>query len=360
MIPNRDNPDSPLASAVATACPTTAMPGSDGDFSPACHAGTEVPQFPLTDFVFEKPDFSFSAKVMAMKAAGWLAIGLDRLFGSRSRGRTGILTYHRLSPPIRGLPPPTHNVTPDQFRGHVAGLLDRGFTVWPLRELLRYSALGKPLPPRTIALTFDDGFQTVYTDAWPILREYRLPATLCLTTAYLGSSGPFPFDTWGREHRESLPPKCYRSLTVEQCREMAESGLIDVAAHTHTHRDLRGRPEEFREDLQISVDFLRATFGLSDVMFAFPYGARHAGFAGPELVAAAKRVGVNCGLTTDCSLNASGSDPFAWGRFNVFSWDDAATLAAKLDGWYTWAAHSKRAVARLLRGRRRIRTRAED
>jgi peptidoglycan/xylan/chitin deacetylase (PgdA/CDA1 family) len=293
-------------------------------------------------------DMASRANVAAMKAAGWLAIGLQRLLGPRSRGRMGIVTYHRFSPTIPGFPPPTQNVTPDSFRAHVAGFLNRGFTIWPLRELLRYNALGWPTPPRTIALTFDDGFQSVYTEAWPILREFHVPATIFLATAYLDSTAPFPFDSWGLDHCQRLPPSAYRPLTVAQCREMAESGLIDLGAHTHTHRDLRGQPDCFREDLQTSVDILAATFGLSEVMFAFPYGARYAGFADPELATAAKLAGVNCGLTTECSLIDSKSDPFAWGRFNAFEWDTPATLVAKLDGWYTWAAQLKQAVKRSL------------
>lgn len=283
---------------------------------------------------------------MAMKTAGYLAIGLRRLFGSRSCGRMGIVTYHRVSPVCPGVPPPTQNVTPDQFRGHVTGLLDRGFTIWPLRELLRYHAAGRPTPPRTIAMTFDDGLQSVYTEAFPILQELRVPATVFLATAYLNSARPFPFDTWGLDHQDALPPASFRPLTVEQCREMVASGLIDLGAHTHTHRDSRGWPERFQEDVQISVDFVRATFGLTDVMFAFPFGAKHSGFAGRELVAAAKLTGVNCGLTTECALIEAGSDPFEWGRFNAFEWDTAATLVAKLDGWYTWAARLKQLLKR--------------
>jgi peptidoglycan/xylan/chitin deacetylase (PgdA/CDA1 family) len=210
---------------------------------------------------------------------------------------------------------------------------------------LRLHALGTP-PPRTIALTFDDGFQSVYTHAWPVLREFRVPATIFLATAYLGSTAPFPFDTWGLKHRDALPADAYRPLSIEQCREMADGGLIELGAHTHTHRDLRGRPDAFREDVQISVDVLRSTFGASEVMFAFPFGGKHLGFAGPEMASAAKLSGANCGLTTDCALIESGSDPFQWGRFNAFAWDTAATLAAKLDGWYTWAARVKQFLKR--------------
>jgi peptidoglycan/xylan/chitin deacetylase (PgdA/CDA1 family) len=300
------------------------------------------------DFEPDKPGLASVANEAAMRSAAWLAIGLRRLFGSRSRGRMGIVTYHRVSPVIEGIPPPTHNVTPDRLRAHLQGLLDRGFTIWPLREMLRYHGLGKPTPPRALSLTFDDGYQSVYAEAWPILKEFAVPATVFLATAYLDSPAPFPFDSWGARFRGVLPPASYLPLTVAQCREMAEGGLIDLAAHTHTHRDLRGRPDAFREDLETSVDFLRSHFHLTDVMFAFPYGAKHAGFAAPDLVNAAKLTGVKCGLTTECSLIDSKCDPFEWGRFNAFAWDTAATLVAKLDGWYTWAARLKQAFKRTL------------
>ncbi len=323
-----------------------AFNGAPSGSTSAVGGAAEDVRLPMSDFAPGQAAFSSSAKDMAMKAAGWIGVGLQWLFGPRARGRTGILTYHRVSPMIPGVPPPTQNVTPDRFRGHMAGLLDRGFTIWPLGKMLGYHVLGRPMPPRTIALTFDDGFQSVHAEALAVLREFHVPATVFLATAYLGSRKPFPFDTWGLNYCEALPPAAFRPLTVEQCRELVDSGLIDLGAHTHTHRDLRGRPECFREDLQTSVDFLRTTFGLSNVMFAFPYGGVHLGFADPDLVAAAKLTGVNCGLTTECALIEEGSDPFQWGRFHVFPWDTVATLDAKLDGWYTWAARGKRATMR--------------
>ena len=346
MIPSRETPDRQGDCPMATLPDRMALPNAASRTSPGPSPSVEDPSLPLSDFALDKPDFASSLNIVAMKAAGRLAIGLARLFGSRAHGRMGILTYHRISPVVQGVPSPTHNVTPDRFREHVAGLLVRGFTVWPLAELLRYNAVGKPVPPRTIALTFDDGFQSVYTEALPILREFHVPATVFLATAYLDGTAPFPFDAWGRNHRDTLPPASYRPLTVDQCREMLDSGLIDLGAHTHTHRDMRGRPNLFREDLQISVDSLRTTFALTDVMFAFPFGAKHSGFSGPQLASVAKLTGVTCGLTTDCSLNNSGSDPFQWGRFNAFEWDTSATLVAKLDGWYTWAARVKRLAVR--------------
>jgi hypothetical protein len=135
---------------------------------------------------------------------------------------------------------------------------------------------------------------------------------------------------------------------------MVDSGIVQIGAHTHTQQDFRGRPDDLCVDLGTSVEITRQRFGIDEVAFAFPFGSPRRGHAGPELVDAAKRAGVSCGLTTDPILVDLRSDPFTWGRFNAFSWDSAATLAAKLDGWYSWAPRLRRrfeaTIRRVFRG----------
>jgi peptidoglycan/xylan/chitin deacetylase (PgdA/CDA1 family) len=170
----------------------------------------------------------------------------------------------------------------------------------------------------------------------------------------LDRAEPFSFDEWGLDYMNQAPAESYRPLTWDQCREMADAGLIEFGAHTHTHQDFRGRPDEFYADLQTSVEIVRERMGIDSVPFAFPFGSSRRGHAGPELVAAAKCSGVSCGLTTDPLLVDLQSDPFTWGRFNAFAWDTASTLAAKLDGWYSWAPQLKHrttgTIRRIFRG----------
>jgi peptidoglycan/xylan/chitin deacetylase (PgdA/CDA1 family) len=212
-----------------------------------------------------------------------------------------------------------------------------GFQFWPLRRLLLHHAKGLPVPPRTVAVTFDDGFESVYVHAWPVLRELQIPATVFLATAYMDGDDPFPFDPWGATHPGLIPPSSYRPLRWDQCRKMQSAGLVDLGAHTHTHRDFRGRAEQFEEDLATCVKVLRQQLHVEEVSFAFPFGRRHTGFSGDELMDAARRAGVTCGLTTEAELVDVQSDPFGWGRFNVYDFDTGETVAAKLEGWYSWA-----------------------
>src|SRR5262245_29063985 len=111
---------------------------------------------------------------MQTRAIANLAAGLDRMFGARAAECFGILMYHRVSPLMPGLPPPSINVTPRQFRLQMEGLLRRGFSVWPLRRVLEYHAAGEKIPNSVTVLTFDDGFQSFYIHALPILKDLNL------------------------------------------------------------------------------------------------------------------------------------------------------------------------------------------
>ncbi|MCA9141703.1 MAG: glycosyltransferase [Planctomycetaceae bacterium] len=276
-----------------------------------------------------------------IRAVSALGTAAFRTVGPKASGEFGILLYHRIAEEIAGIERPSINVPPRRFEQQIRGLVEAGYVFWPLRRLLDHVASGERVPPHVVTLTFDDGFESVYRNAWPILRELNIPATIFLATAYLDSTDPFPFDHWGLSHFRTVPPSSYRAMTLAQCREMAASGLIEFGAHTHTHEDFRDRADDFRSDLETNISTLKELFGQSDVLFAFPYGTPRLGFADESLTIAAREAGVRCALTTNSSLVERDDSPFAWGRFTVFSWDTSATIAAKIGGWYGWAPRLK-------------------
>ncbi|HEX5270897.1 MAG TPA: polysaccharide deacetylase family protein [Gemmataceae bacterium] len=277
-------------------------------------------------------------KHVGRHAVARLGGALNALLGSRAGGAFGILTYHRVTPRPDGAPAPTWNVTPRRFREQLGGLLARGYVAYPLRR-----ALAGPLPRGAFVVTFDDGYENVHRHAWPVLRDLGVPATVFLATAYLDAPSTFPSDDWPAAGSPDVPAESWRPLTTAQCLELRDGGLIDLGSHTHTHAVFTGRPALLAEDVRRSAEVLRERFGLSDATFSFPFG-----IFGPDLIAAARRPGLLCGLTTRAALVEPGSDPFTWGRFNVEEEDTPATLAAKLDGWYEWLL----APVRRLSGRR--------
>ena len=252
------------------------------------------------------------------------AISPLRLFGPAIRNAAGILTYHRVADNV-GSDPVMLNVSPRRFRRQITGLLRLGYQPLALRSLIEIQRRQQPFPPRTFAIVFDDGYSDIFRNAWPVLRELNVPATIFLATRYLDSDERFPFDDWSRDDATTARP-----LSTVECREMLDSGLVEIGSHTHSHTDFRERSAAFRIDLQESIDTLRSRFGIERATFSFPYG-----FTSPELNAIVRDLGLTCGLTADCQSVNAHDDPFQWGRFGAIELDTAWSLAAKLDGWYS-------------------------
>jgi peptidoglycan/xylan/chitin deacetylase (PgdA/CDA1 family) len=271
---------------------------------------------------------------LPQRALAGFATTMSELLGPRETTGFGILMYHRIVEPIPGCDKPTWNVPPSLFEQQLEGLIRRGFECWPLREVLSHVREGEPIPRNVFVITFDDAYENVYLNAYPILCQLELPATIFLATAYLDSPNPFPSDDWSEAGSGNVPYTTWKPLTTEECREMVKGGSIELAAHTHSHGDFRGRPAELVTDLKRCQRVLRERFGIERATFAFPYGNKDAGFASDELSKAAEQAGMLCALTTEAHLVRPGDSPFDWGRFAAEDHDTAASLAAKLNGWH--------------------------
>jgi peptidoglycan/xylan/chitin deacetylase (PgdA/CDA1 family) len=251
--------------------------------------------------------------------------------------------YHRVAEVPRGVESPTVNVTPRRLREQLWGLHTRGFQAWSLRSVLQAYRESKPVPPNVFVVTFDDGYENNLLAALPVLEELGVPATIFIATAFLDSDLPFPFDNWSCAGSTRVPPTSWRPLTTAQCRRLGEHELIELGAHTHTHEAFAGREDDFRRDLSISMDILHERFGVSDPTFSFPFG-----LTTPEMIVAAEQAGVACALSTRPERIDPRSNPFHWGRFNASDSDTVATLAAKLNGWYTPLADVLRTIKKPL------------
>lgn len=294
-------------------------------------------------------DFRHQLANQVKATSGHLSAGLHALMGNRAGGAFGILFYHRVMPHLAGLPEPGLNVTPSALRRQLEGLLHRGFVFVSLRGVIESLAQGKPLPEKTVVLTFDDGFASLFVHAWPILQDVQVPATVFVVTGYVDTQSPMPFDFWGMRHHASTPPEAWRSLTWDECRVMERSGLVEIGAHTHWHRDLRDDPAAFEADLAQCFDALQTHLGRTHPLFAFPFGDPALGYVNDRLIAVVRQAGAPCALLTTTALVRPHDDsPFGWGRLEVVEQDTGATLAAKLAGWYTWFRHVRDLTHRVL------------
>ncbi len=111
-----------------------------------------------------------------------------------------VLTYHRVDEPDArpALYPGLISATPKEFELQ-AGYLAANCHVVSMPEVLETCASGTALPSRAVLLTFDDAYRDFAEHAWPILKRYRLPATLFVPTAFPDQPGRIFW--WDRLHQ---------------------------------------------------------------------------------------------------------------------------------------------------------------
>lgn len=172
-------------------------------------------------------------------------------------GSATVLIYHHFGDSRY----PTTNVELSAFRQQLAYLAEQHYHVIPLAELITLLREKKPLPEKTVVITIDDGYRTVYTNAWPLLRQYGFPFTVFLYT-------------------EGLERGYSNYMTWAHVKEMQAAG-VDFQDHSYFHHRLANRPAgmdeaawrgSIRDDLARSRTILSARLGHLPRFFAIPYG----------------------------------------------------------------------------------------
>lgn len=168
-----------------------------------------------------------------------------------------IFMYHHVSDTA----PPSTSVPPALFERHLDHLAENGFRVLPLPEVAAALAAGRGMPDSVVVITFDDGYRSVYEEAFPRLRARGWPFTVFVASDAI-DQGTGPVLTWA------------------QLKEMGDAGAT-IASHGRRHDHLqRLRPGETRAawrertlaDLETSQRRIRAETGQEARLVAYPYG----------------------------------------------------------------------------------------
>ena len=174
-----------------------------------------------------------------------------------------ILCFHTVDPDWRS----PLALSPDAFDEHCAWLL-RHRDVRPLDEALALVDGSGRLPRGVVALTFDDGFASLYEHALPILVRYRLPATVFLVAQTLTPGGRVV--DWV-DPAPRVPPE---TLTASQIAEMQDAG-VHFQSHSFSHHTLTELDEaDCVADLRTSRTILEDVLGHTVDLLAYPRG-RH-------------------------------------------------------------------------------------
>ena len=259
---------------------------------------------------------------------------MEPIFNRSGSDQACILMYHRVADiPFVDPKVDDWNVSPQLFEQQITALAESTDIV-PLQTLRERmatkSSTGRPL----VALTFDDGYASVFTQALPILKRFDAPATVFVVTSEVGRTEPLAFDAWSRKHGHHVSPDVCRSMNWQELESALDSGLITVGSHSHRHmKAVACSPDQLYEEAQESRMLLMARLGEPHGnAYAYPYGSSRSGFVSPEYIGAVREAGYELGVSTDVGMVLADCDPYRLPRLEINALDRPRVLRAKTRG----------------------------
>lgn len=167
-----------------------------------------------------------------------------------------VLIYHHVSTTT----PKSTSISPAAFEAQMDYLAQNNFKVVPLLDLVEKLRKGEALPDKTVAITFDDSYASVYESAYPRLKKRGWPFTFFVNTDSVGTSKLF--------------------VSWDQLREMVKNG-VTIANHTSTHEHMPRRKAEenlkdyrqrIRHDIDKAQQKIIKEIGSAPMIFAYPFG----------------------------------------------------------------------------------------
>lgn len=233
--------------------------------------------------------------------ADWTTREFPQPVVPRELTKVAVLGYHNFSN--------TKKVTDmrmrtSEFCQQMQYIQDAGLTVITMQDFLDWLLGDRCLPERCVLITIDDGWRSVYTDAYPVLKAYGYPFTLYLYTSYLSGRG--------------------QSMDPEMIREMMAGGAT-IGSHSATHlypsqwkRYAEDSPEyaaQLQQEFPDSVARIKELFGNCST-YCYP-----GGFHTPPMLEALRSCGVQVAFTVLEKKVTTLEDPLQVHRYMVFGTD---------------------------------------
>lgn len=192
------------------------------------------------------------------------------------------------------------SVKPSIFRKQMEFLKQSDFQIISTHEILK----NNDSSTQKIILTFDDGFENFYTEAFPILYELKIPATLFIVPNYVNKNNNWPTQpSWVNSQK---------LMTWNQIKEVANCG-IEIGSHTLNHPFLSSlNQKELLEEITISKKKLEEYLGQSVESFAYPYGDYN---DNAKLIVAKE---YSTAYTTNMGYIEVNSSPYEFERIDVY------------------------------------------
>ncbi len=220
-----------------------------------------------------------------------------------------VLMYHSIDPDHKGS---SLSVSPEAFKRQMEFLHKHRYNVVRLDKVVSYIEKKEKMPPRTVAITLDDGAYNNYSEAYPVLKKLSIPATFFIIVDLVGSPG---------------------RVDWKDLQEMSASGVIDIGSHSKSHPWLTSLgKKDLWEEVAGSKKILEERLGSKVDAFCYPGGSFD-----KRSEAAAKEAGYILAVATNPSKGNSRNDVYAIKRVKISgSADNLFVFWAETTPLYTW------------------------
>ncbi len=238
------------------------------------------------------------------RALGETATALHTVNGD---GRTlRVLMYHK----VNDVPTNRMSMPVTLFAEQMDQIRELGYTAVDLDAVIGHYSEGRPLPERSVLITFDDGYRDNLENAAPILHERGYPAVQFVPLGYVGDPLPLP-------HEEPLAARGVVNRTVDwgELSELESAG-VRIESHGISHRPLADLEldEAARE---IIISKLRLEERLGRPVRAFSYVKGSEAHYKPVHLSLVRQAGYEVAFTAISGANGPGTDPLQLHRYNV-------------------------------------------
>ena len=219
-----------------------------------------------------------------------------------------ILAYHRILSETRGM----LSVRTTDFDRHIRFFIKNGWECLTLEKLNdQYLKRDHNLDKKIFVITFDDGYRDNYKNAFPILKQYDIKATIFLTVDYIGKHEPF---YWDKTRFSDIADDDY-PLNWDEIYEMKDYG-IEFGSHTLTHPELTDIGlDDVREQIYESKKILDRQLSQDTVSFCYPRGSLN-----NEICQIVKQAGYQLAVVTPPRYGIEESN-FTLKRIGLYSTD---------------------------------------
>ena len=186
---------------------------------------------------------------------------------------------------------PSTNVSVADFETHLEHLLKNDFQLLTFSEAISYLNSSAP-PKKTAVITIDDGYKSFYKNGLPLLKKFKVPATLFINTETVGGD----YMTW------------------EELNDVVKHN-IEIGNHTHSHKYFLDLPAEsrytiFKEEIELSQSIIKEKLNLEPKVFSFPYGELDV-----KMKNVVKQAGFIAAAAQNSGVISEGTDIFQCPRF---------------------------------------------